>query len=106
MALDPDLRELLGDDESPPLSTLSLEEARAITRGVVALQGEPVPVAEIRDVAADGEDGPVPIRLYRPHGTPAPSPVLWVSLVAAGSLIASAGAFRMRKVRSIARHAR
>ena len=38
--------------------------------------------------------------------TPAPSPVLWVSLVAAGALIASAGAFRMRKVRSIARHAR
>src|SRR5215472_5667 len=30
--------------------------------------------------------------------TPAPSPVLWVSLVAAGALIASAGAFRMRKV--------
>jgi len=38
--------------------------------------------------------------------TPAPSPVLWVSLVAAGALIASAGAFRMRRVRSIARHAR
>ena len=37
---------------------------------------------------------------------PAPSPVLWVSLVAAGALIATAGAFRMRKVRSIARHAR
>ena len=38
--------------------------------------------------------------------TPAPSPVLWVSLLAAGALIASAGAFRMRKVRSSARHAR
>jgi hypothetical protein len=38
--------------------------------------------------------------------TPAPSPVLWVSLLAAGALIASAGAFRMRRVRSIARHAR
>jgi Domain of unknown function (DUF4397) len=38
--------------------------------------------------------------------TPAPSPVLWVSLVAAGALIASAGAFRMRRVRSAARHAR
>ena len=34
---------------------------------------------------------------------PAPSPVLWVSLVAAGALIATAGAFRMRKVRSTAR---
>jgi Domain of unknown function (DUF4397) len=37
---------------------------------------------------------------------PAPSPVLWVGLVAAGALIATAGAYRMRKVRSIARHAR
>jgi Domain of unknown function (DUF4397) len=37
---------------------------------------------------------------------PAPSPVLWVSLVAAGALIAAAGAYRMRKMRSIARHAR
>jgi hypothetical protein len=36
----------------------------------------------------------------------APSPVLWVSLVAAGTLLASAGAFRMRRVRSAARHAR
>jgi hypothetical protein len=38
--------------------------------------------------------------------SPAPSPVLWVSLVAAGALLTSAGAFRMRKVRSTARHAR
>jgi Domain of unknown function (DUF4397) len=37
---------------------------------------------------------------------PAPSPVLWVSLVAAGALIVTAGAYRMRKVRSVARHAR
>jgi Domain of unknown function (DUF4397) len=38
--------------------------------------------------------------------SPAPSPVLWVSLVAAGALVASAGAFRMRRMRSTARHAR
>ena len=38
--------------------------------------------------------------------SPAPSPVLWISLVAAGALIATAGAYRMRKVRSVARHAR
>jgi hypothetical protein len=36
---------------------------------------------------------------------PAPSPVLWASLIAAGGLLASAGAFRMRR-RSPARHAR
>ncbi len=38
--------------------------------------------------------------------TPVPSPVLWVSLVAAGALIATAGGYRMRRVRSVARHAR
>ena len=37
---------------------------------------------------------------------PAPSPVLWVSLVAAGALLASAGAFRIRRLRGPARHAR
>jgi hypothetical protein len=37
---------------------------------------------------------------------PAPFPVLWVSLVATGALIVTAGAYRMRKVRSVARHAR
>jgi len=37
---------------------------------------------------------------------PAPSPVLWVSLVAAGALTTTAGAYRMGKMRSIARHTR
>jgi hypothetical protein len=37
---------------------------------------------------------------------PAPSPALWVSLVAAGTLLTTAGVSRMRKVRSTARHAR
>ena len=48
--------------------------------------------------AATGYGGTAP--------APAPSPVLWVSLVAAGGLLASAGAFRMRRMRSTARHAR
>jgi Domain of unknown function (DUF4397) len=37
---------------------------------------------------------------------PGPSPALWVSLVAAGALLVTAAAYRMRRVRSIARHAR
>jgi len=37
---------------------------------------------------------------------PASSAVLWIGLVGAGALIVTAGAYRMRKVRSIARHAR
>jgi hypothetical protein len=37
---------------------------------------------------------------------PGPPPALWVSLVAAGALLVTAAAYRMRRVRSIARHAR
>ena len=37
---------------------------------------------------------------------PAPPAALWAALVAAGALITTAGAYRMRKVRSVARHAR
>jgi len=37
---------------------------------------------------------------------PGPSPALWVSLVAAGALLVTAAAYRMRRVRSLARHAR
>jgi hypothetical protein len=48
--------------------------------------------------AATGYGGTAP--------SPGPPPVLWVSLVAAGALVAIAGAYRMRRVRSIARHAR
>jgi hypothetical protein len=48
--------------------------------------------------AATGHGGTAP--------APAPSPVLWVSLVAAGGLLTVAGAFRMRRVRGTARHAR
>jgi hypothetical protein len=48
--------------------------------------------------AATGRGGTAP--------APAPSPALWVSLIAAGGLLASAGAFRMRRMRSTARHAR
>jgi hypothetical protein len=48
--------------------------------------------------AATGFGGTAPAR--------APSPVLWVSLVAAGALAAIAAAYRMRRMRSVARHAR
>ena len=39
MPLDPDVRALLDEDDTGrPLAELTLEEARAVTRGVVALQ--------------------------------------------------------------------
>ena len=77
MPIDPDIRAIFGeDDDDRPLAELTLEEARAITRGVVAFQGDPVTVTDVRDVEAAGTDGPVPVRLYRPEGAHAAAPVL------------------------------
>jgi Domain of unknown function (DUF4397) len=65
-------------------------------------------IANLEDAAGSAvmPAGPAATGLGGTAPAPAPSPVLWVSLVAAGALIATAGAYRMRKVRSIARHAR
>jgi len=77
MPLDPDVRAIVtGAGDGPPLASLSLEEARAITRGVVAFQGEPVRVAEVHDLEAAGAGGRVRVRLYRPLEARSPSPVL------------------------------
>jgi hypothetical protein len=48
--------------------------------------------------ASTGRGGTAPV--------PGPSPLLWVSLVAAGALLVTAAGHRMRRVRSLARHAR
>ncbi|MER7474365.1 alpha/beta hydrolase, partial [Micromonospora sp. NPDC000018] len=77
MALDPDVRQILAAGAgAPPLESLTTEQARSGVRGLVALQGEPEPLAEVRDVAATGEAGPVRVRLYRPAEAPSPAPVL------------------------------
>jgi acetyl esterase len=56
----------------PPFEALAPEEARAAyTAGRVALQPPPDAVAELRDLAAPGEGGPIPLRLYRGAGTAA-----------------------------------
>jgi hypothetical protein len=73
------------DSSGHRLQIANLEDAAGST---VAPQGG----------AATGQGGTAP--------APGESPVLWVSLVAAGALIAIAGAYRMRRVRSFARHAR
>ncbi|ACL58343.1 alpha/beta hydrolase [Methylobacterium nodulans] len=54
----------------PPFEALAPEEARAAySAGRAALQPPPDPVAELRDLAAPGEAGPVQLRLYRGIGT-------------------------------------
>lgn len=62
--------ELIKASGRPPYPTVGHIEARrlyAASRAI--LQHDPAPVAETRDVAADGPAGPIPIRLYRGTGT-------------------------------------
>lgn len=56
----------------PPFEALAPEEARAAyTAGRAALQPPPPEVAELRDLTAPGEAGPIRFRLYRGAGTAA-----------------------------------
>ncbi|AGU52178.1 alpha/beta hydrolase fold-containing protein [Variovorax paradoxus B4] len=73
--LHPQARALLDFIEArgiPPTHTLSPAEARAFYRERrAATQPEPPPVAEVRDLKAEGPHGTIPMRLYRPLGTSA-----------------------------------
>jgi Domain of unknown function (DUF4397) len=75
---------------------------------VLDASGHNLQIANLEDAAGSGvpPEGGAGTGLGGTAPTPGPSPVLWVSLVAAGALIATAGAYRMRRVRSVARHAR
>lgn len=79
--LHPQARALLDFIEArgiPPTHTLSPADARAFYRERrVTTQPLPAEVAEVRDLAADGPHGTIPVRLYRPLGSGAgPLPVL------------------------------
>lgn len=73
MILDPDAQRVLDMIRAsgrPPLDTLSPEEGRAVfSAGRAILQPDPVEVGAVRDLAAPGPAGPVPLRLYRPLGS-------------------------------------
>ena len=56
----------------PPVHTLSPQEARRGYHARAALtQPEAPPVAEVRELSADGPHGPIPMRLVRPLGAQA-----------------------------------
>ncbi len=63
----------------PPTESLPPIEARTLYRERRAvLQPVPTPVADVRELAADGPHGPIPMRLYRPQpaldrGAPGPA---------------------------------
>jgi acetyl esterase/lipase len=53
----------------PPLETLPPAEARVVyLASRRLLQPDPPPVAEVLELTADGQTGPIPLRLYRGHG--------------------------------------
>lgn len=70
--IDPDclkVHELFALAKRPPMEQQSPAEAReAYQRGRAFLQPESPVMAEVRDLTADGPAGPIPLRLYRPHG--------------------------------------
>jgi acetyl esterase len=73
MPLDPDAQlvlEMIRAAGRPPFETLTPAEARvAYSNSRKVLQPDGEPVAEVRDAAAPGERGDIPLRLYRPAGT-------------------------------------
>jgi acetyl esterase len=62
------LLDLMVERGVPPTHTLSPAEARSFYRDRRAVtQPEPPPIAELRDVQAQGPHGPIPLRLYHPQ---------------------------------------
>ena len=80
MSLDPDAQRSLDAMRKanlPPLETLTPEAARRQMKAARAALNQPKPdMAEVRDLAADGPHGKVPLRLYRSLEAPARSPVV------------------------------
>ena len=76
MPLDPQVAGLLqamAAEGNPPIHQLPLAEARAAAEGLIALSGEPVPVASVHDItipvdANSGERGDIGARVYTPEG--------------------------------------
>ena len=89
-------------------SDVSLAAGTIHTLVVLDSSGHGLQIANLEDAAGSTvmPAGGANTGLGGTAPAPASSPVLWVSLVAAGALIATAGAYRMHRVRSIARHAR
>jgi acetyl esterase len=65
------LLDLIARSGMPPTHELPPEEARRFYRERrLFTQPDPPPLAEVRDLAADGPAGPIPLRLYRPAADP------------------------------------
>src|SRR5689334_20931191 len=78
MPLDPQAQAFLDQLaalNAPPISAVSIEQARQTIRMMMATPGEPEPVAHVENRVIPGPAGDVPVRIYTPQGS-APFPVL------------------------------
>ena len=58
---------LMAAADQPPLEALEPADARkALNEAIGAMKGEPMAVAKVEDLSADGASGPIPLRSYRP----------------------------------------
>jgi acetyl esterase len=65
------LLDLIAQSDIPPTHLLSVADARAVYRDRRrATQPAPPEVASVQDLKASGPRGPIPLRLYRPLGSP------------------------------------
>jgi acetyl esterase len=71
MPLDPQVQtilEQLAAAGGPDIADLSVEQARALMAELSALGGSGPEVESVENMTVPGQDGPIPIRLYRPSG--------------------------------------
>ena len=79
MALDPQAQEVINlviKSGRPAYNTLSPKDARQLFRETrPGSTPTPAEIGTVRDLTADGPGGPIPLRVYRPAGVPAGTPL-------------------------------
>jgi acetyl esterase len=77
VSLDPQIAGVLEqlDAMFPPVQDMTGAEARALFRSRFVPPAQPEAIAEIADRSVDGQGGPIPVRVYRPHAT-GPLPIV------------------------------
>ncbi|MFD4294990.1 alpha/beta hydrolase [Rhodococcus sp. NPDC058532] len=78
MPIDPEIESMLEllDAGFPRVEQMSGPQARAAIRARLQPSRGPEPIGSVRDVAIDGLDGPVPVRIYQPDTSAGPRPVV------------------------------
>lgn len=76
MPLHPQVEGLLKEmGAAPPISSMTVADARALGSGMAALAGESIPVADVRDISIPVDGGTIGARVYTPEGA-GPHPVV------------------------------